>query len=1101
MRAMAGPIPLRRETRGPLLAAAAGLVLVLVLLAWAAGSYVAAADSVDHTLLVQKTANEWLTGLFDSREAVRAYVAGGDSRHLAAYEEAGKRARMNEDGVRALVADDPVQVRNVEATDRISRRIFELSEEVVALTNAGHRAEAVDRLASDESRRIAVEFRADIRRIHLEEERVLFERRQAAKHRSIEAAGSGALLVAASIALLIYAWRTERTRDRLLDQLAAETRARLAMLTDLAVALSEARTRSDVASVIVEHGARAARADICTLYLLDESGTVLELLGDRGVAPEVLNKIRRISATSGNPETYEMFKAQKTIWAENEADYAALYPRLATLKAEGPRAKAFWSIPLVVEGNSLGLLGMGFYEPRKFSTDERAFVETLTRQSAQALLRASRLESEDEARRWFTTTLRSIGDAVIATDPEGRVTFMNQVAERLTGWTESEADGRHLDEVFRIFSEVTGAPIESPVAKVLREGAVVGLANHTVLRSRNGTDVPIDDSGAPIRTETGNLAGVVLVFRDVSHEKLLAGRREFLAKAGEALVSSLDYEATLSNIARLAVPVLADWCALEVVEFDASTPRLAVVAHVDPSKVAFARDLRERYPPDPKASQGVPEVIRTGRPELYTEIPAPLLEGAAKDAEHLRLIRELMLQSAMVVPLRTATRTFGAMTFVYAESGRRYTEDDLAFALDFARRSAMAIENAASVKELSDARVREGLLRHEAEVAGRAKDEFLAVVSHELRTPLNAILGWAVTLRSRKSADDLERGLAVIERNARSQAKLIEDVLDVSRIISGKLSLNLAPTNVAEAIGASIETVTPAANAKGIVVTSTMSTEALTITADPDRLQQIVWNLLSNAVKFTPKGGHVWVSAERRASDVFIVVRDSGEGISADALPLVFEPFHQADASTTRRHGGLGLGLAIVKQLVTAQGGTVTAESGGTGKGATFTVRIPARSTVPAIAWTTRPAAALEIAAAPSTGVARLDGLKLLVVDDEEDTLELMSRVLRDRGAEVHVAASAGEAIEAFSSARPDVIVSDVGMPGMDGYALIRKIRSLSLERGGLTPAVALTAYARNEDVQRAFAAGYQMHLAKPVDPSHLATVVANLGGRGIGHG
>ncbi|HEX4478996.1 MAG TPA: ATP-binding protein [Polyangiaceae bacterium] len=1098
---MVGSIPLRPGTRGPLLAAAAGLVVVLVLLAWAARSYVAAVDSVDHTLNVQKTANEWLTGLFDSREAARAYAAGSEPRFLAAYEAGGMRARMNADAVRALVADDPVQVRNVEATDRVSHRAFELSEELVALTNAGHRAEALERLTSDESRGIAIEFRADIRRIHLEEERVLFERREEARHRSIEAAASGALLVAASIALLIYAWRTERTRDRLLDQLAAETRARLAMLTDLAVALSEARTRSDVAQVIVEHGARAARADTCTLYLLDESGMALELLGDRGVAPALLDKIRRISRTSGNPETFEMFEAQKTVWAENEADYAALYPRLATLKVEGPRAKAFWSIPLVVEGNSLGLLGMGFYQPRKFSSDERAFVETLARQSAQALLRAARLESEDEARRWFTTTLKSIGDAVIATDPEGRVTFMNQVAERLTGWTESEADGRHLDEVFRIFSEVTGAPVESPVEKVLREGTVVGLANHTVLRSRNGTDVPIDDSGAPIRTETGNLAGVVLVFRDVSLEKVHASRREFLAKAGEALVSSLDYEATLSTVARLAVPILADWCSLEVVESDADTPRLAVVAHVDPSKVAFARDLRDRYPPDSKAPQGVPEVIRTGRPELYTEIPAALLEGAAQDAEHLRLIRELMLRSAMIVPLRTATRTFGAMTFVYAESGRRYTEDDLAFALDFARRAAMAIENAASVKELSDARTREGLLRHEAEVAGRAKDEFLAVVSHELRTPLTAILGWAVTLRNRKSADELERGLAVIERNARSQAKLIEDVLDVSRIISGKLSLNLAPTNVADAVAASIETVTPAAKAKDITVTSTVTTEALTITADPDRLQQIVWNLLSNAVKFTPKGGQVWLTSERQGSDVVIVVRDSGEGISAEALPLVFEPFHQADASTTRRHGGLGLGLAIVKQLVTAQGGTVTAESGGVGKGATFTVRIPARSAVPPLAWTARPTAALETAAASTSGVTRLDGLKLLVVDDEEDTLELMSRVLRDRGAEVHVAASAGEAIETFSSARPDVIVSDVGMPGMDGYALIRKIRSLSLESGGRTPAVALTAYARNEDVQRAFAAGYQMHLAKPVDPSHLVTVVLNLGGRSVDEG
>jgi PAS domain S-box-containing protein len=743
----------------------------------------------------------------------------------------------------------------------------------------------------------------------------------------------------------------------------------------------------------------------------------------------------------------------------------------------------------------VGLLGMGFYEPRRFSQDERNFVETLTRQCAQALVRAARLEREDEARRWFTTTLRSIGDAVIATDPDGRIAFMNPIAEALTGWEEAAARGRPLDQVFSIRTEETGAPVESPVAKVLREGKVVGFANHTVLRSKSGVEIPIDDSGAPIRNEAGRLIGVVLVFRDVSHDKIHRVRRDFLAKAGEVLASSVDYQVTLSAVAQVAVPTIADWCAVELVDPGARVPHQAAVAHVDPEKLKFARELGQRYPPDPDAPRGAPHVIRTGKSELYTEIPDALLEASARDQEHLRLLRELKLKSAMVVPLRVRGRTLGAMTFIHAESSRRYTDSDLAFAEDFARRAALAIENAIAIKDAQAARSRERTLRDEAEVASRAKDEFLAMVSHELRTPLTPILGWTVALRARSLAPDLDRALAVIERNARAQAKLIEDVLDVSRIVSGKLALVLGPTNVAEVIAAAIETITPAAEAKDIAISAEVG-DALTITADADRVQQIVWNLLSNAVKFTPKGGRVSLFAERVGSDIFIRVSDTGEGVRPEMLPLIFEPFRQADASTTRRHGGLGLGLAIVKQLVSAHGGTVQAKSEGPGRGTTFTVRLPAKSLVLAVDRGARAASNAGSGLEPKTGAPRLDGLRVVVIDDEEDALVLVGETLRERGAEVHCIASPADAVDRVAVVKPDVIVSDIGMPQMDGYSLIRKIRTLPRELGGRTPAVALTAYARSEDAQRAFAAGFQVHVSKPVEPVELATVVANLGGR-----
>jgi PAS domain S-box-containing protein len=884
-----------------------------------------------------------------------------------------------------------------------------------------------------------------------------------------------------------------------------EALRRLEALIDLSLSLSSAGTLAQVATVVVEQGMRAAGADSCTLYWLNAAQAALELIGERGASPDVVERIRRITATEGHSPTFHTMQAGNAVWAENEEQYLAIFPELAKLKASGPRAKAFWCMPLRVEGRPVGLLGMGFYAPRSFSANERVFVEAFANQCGQALVRAERLQSEDAARRWLGTTLRSIGDAVIATDTEGRVTFMNPVAERLTEWTEGEAQGRPLVEVFPIFSEQTQVSVESPVEKVLREGIVVGLANHTVLRSRHGFETPIADSAAPIVDASGRVFGVVLVFRDARAEKRELARLDFLSKAGEALASSLDYRATLAAVARLAVPELADWCSVDVLEPGATALAQLAVAHVDPSKVEFARLLGQRYPPNPDAKTGVPEVVRTGRAELYTEIPAELLEAGAQDKEHLRIIRELRLESAMVVPLRGRERVFGAMTFVYAESGRRYDENDLRFANDFARRAAMAIENALALREAEEARAREQALRTEAEIANRAKDEFLATVSHELRTPLNAILGWAVTLRGRSPAPELDKALAIIERNARAQARLVEDVLDVSRIISGKLSLVLETVKLGDPVAGAVAAVAPAAEAKSVDVRVESDDPSIAVTADADRMQQVVWNLVSNAVKFTPPGGSVLVRTHRDGTDACIAVADTGEGIAPEMLPYVFEPFRQADASTTRRHGGLGLGLAIVRHIVTAHGGTVAASSEGRGRGATFVVRVPVRpSAAQALASEERAArragaqAAQALVESGTRATPELDGIKVLLVDDEEDARVLLGDMLFERGAEVRAASSVREALDAFAAMRPDVVVSDIAMPDADGYALIRKIRSLPPEDGGRTPALALTAYARGEDAQRAFAAGFQMHVAKPVHPSLLVTLVANLGGRSL---
>lgn len=381
---------------------------------------------------------------------------------------------------------------------------------------------------------------------------------------------------------------------------------------------------------------------------------------------------------------------------------------------------------------------------------------------------------------------------------------------------------------------------------------------------------------------------------------------------------------------------------------------------------------------------------------------------------------------------------------------------------------------------------RERRARAEAEIANRAKDDFLATVSHELRTPLNAIVGWTAAAKA-KAPPELQRALSIVERNAKAQARIIEDVLDISRIISGKLRLELRELQAEEPIRAAVEAVRPAADAKGVELIVQLD-EPGTLMGDSERIQQVVWNLLSNAIKFTPKGGQVTLTAERDDGHLFLRFRDSGEGITAEFLPEIFEPFRQADASTTRRHGGLGLGLAIVRQIVQAHGGTVRAESEGHGRGAVFTVDWPV------------PKERNAIRVEPSSGQIRaaavsLDRLRVLVVDDEEDARALLEDVFRSRGAEVILASSVDQALSLLPSFRPDVLVSDIAMPDRDGYAFIRSVRALSAESGGRTPAVALTAHARSEDSRRAFAAGFQKHLSKPVDVDHLVTTVANLGG------
>jgi len=476
------------------------------------------------------------------------------------------------------------------------------------------------------------------------------------------------------------------------------------------------------------------------------------------------------------------------------------------------------------------------------------------------------------------------------------------------------------------------------------------------------------------------------------------------------------------------------------------------------------------------------DVQAVGRVRSGFDLLAVVAEYRALRASVIRLWRE-SAPNPDLRDLDDLTRFNESIDQSLTEAVRSYTQQ-----VEREREALLANEQAA---------------RREAEAANRTKDMFLATLSHELRTPLNAIVGWMSILRTEGCEEkELQEGLAVIERNTKAQVQLIEDVLDVSRIVAGKLRLEIRPCELIEAINAGIDVVRAAAEARGITLNVQLDPSASRTTCDPARIQQVVWNLVSNAIKFTPKAGTVNVRLAREQSGLRIQVSDSGQGISPELLPYVFDRFRQADSSTRRRFGGLGLGLSIVKHLVELHGGTVEAQSAGEGRGSTFTVRLPIKAVqIDESDQNLRGAGEVvgegdgEDAATPAPPLVRLDGLRVLVVDDEADARRLLIKVLEGVGAIVTAAASAREAIEALPEALPDVLVSDIGMPNEDGFDLIREVRRRGHHARDL-PAVALTAFVGKDNQRQALLAGFQVHVPKPVDPRDLTAVIASLAGR-----
>ena len=647
-----------------------------------------------------------------------------------------------------------------------------------------------------------------------------------------------------------------------------------------------------------------------------------------------------------------------------------------------------------------------------------------------------------------------VQQAVFTATPEGRVHWPDSWLE-ITGLTRADVEGTgglrvvHPDDTMRTWDRwqhalATASLYEDEIRIRLKDG---GWRWFTV-------------RAVPVMVE-GRVAEWTGIIADVDERKRHEQQSEFLNRASELLSSSLEYDKTLRTLARLCVPALGDWCAIHLATGESTYERVAV-EHSDPAKVHYVEQLDRRTRPSPDMDPIV-QVMRSGRSHIVEYVTDEMLVALVPTAEQLAAIRTMGFRSWIVAPMITGGQVLGTLTVVHGESGRRYSEADLPFIEDLARRAATAIENAR--------------LFEAADAANRAKDEFLATLSHELRTPLTAITGWAHMLQA-GVAEEETRKLAVdtIVRSARTQAELIDDLLDLSRVVAGTLHLNITTVDLASIVQDVLATVKPAVDAKGLSIAFDEASPAL-VRGDERRLRQIVWNLVTNAVKFTESGGSIRIVLSLQGQNARLEVIDTGRGIEASFLPHVWDRFRQADSSTVRQFGGLGLGLAVVRNLVELHGGTVTVESAGVNQGARFGVEIPLARL---------DAAASSALRADVTHDMPLAGHKILVVDDDTDSRTVITAMLRHEGAEVTPVATVEAALAQLKETAFAVVVSDLAMPGEDGYALARRIRATSS-----VPMVAVSALASGTgDRQRAIERGFDDFLRKPVDPGRLAEVV-----------
>ncbi|MFL5353254.1 ATP-binding protein [Archangium sp.] len=603
------------------------------------------------------------------------------------------------------------------------------------------------------------------------------------------------------------------------------------------------------------------------------------------------------------------------------------------------------------------------------------------------------------------------------------------------------------------------------------------------LRRADGSYTPVVSRGVPVLERDGSIREWVGSITDITAQRRACQALELISEASAALSSTLDIHQSLERLTQSLVPRFGEWCGVYLRQGDGPLERVAF-SDVDP-----VRALRLRKAGRPMEGPHAPHGVLEGRRSVV--FPALTEEALASEPDVSRREprRAFVGLRGLAVPITTNGRLLGVLLVAAGDGYRAYDAEDVRVAEELAHRTAITLEHA-RLFELSRQE------RDRAEEANRAKEDFLATVSHELRTPLTAILGWASILRSGPLPPDKQaRALETVERSARAQAQIVDDLLDISRIVAGRMRLEQRPVELAPVVDAALDAVRPAAAARDIRLEPLLESGVGPVRGDAQRLQQVAGNLLTNALKFTPEGGRVTVRLRRAQTHAELEVSDSGQGIPPEFLPHVFERFRQADGSATRRYGGLGLGLAIVRHLVELHGGTVQVHSDGEGQGSRFTVRLPlAGARAPEAPESSTPG----LPPAPPEALLPehlpdLSGVRVLVVDDEQETRELLRAVLEERRAHVTTASCAAEALESLRRSPPELLVSDLGLPDEDGHSLIRRVRALPPEEGGRVPAAALTAHTRLEDRTRALGAGFQVYVPKPVDPAELVMALAHL--------
>src|ERR1051325_6508026 len=693
-----------------------------------------------------------------------------------------------------------------------------------------------------------------------------------------------------------------------------------------------------------------------------------------------------------------------------------------------------------------------------FPTEIERLILRVAANQASTWLDWKRAEAAAAAETAFRRAIEnSMRAGVAAVDLHGRQTYVNRAFAAMVGWTEAELVGS--TPPFPYWAPEDAANIQAAFEEVIA-GRSNPAGYELRFRRRDGQRFDALVLISPFE-QPGRAPGFLASVYDITERKTAERTARFLAQAGEILGRSLDYEDTLRAISDLVVPTFADWCFIDLVEADGGFRRIAVAHPPGPENEAIARGLRRAYAPK-SAPYGVSQTFARGTSILMNELPNDVLIAVSRDDDHRSALLSMGIRCFVSVPMRSRGATFGVLTFLGTESRARFEPEEVALAEEVARRAALAIDNAR--------------LYRNAQEANRAKDEFLANLSHELRTPMTAILGWAHLLQlGDLDAEHVALGLQTIRQSGEAQAKLIDDLLDVSRIVTGKLHLNTGQVRLSDIARGANAAIRPAAEAKRQSLEVEIRAETAMVLGDASRLQQVFWNLLSNAVKFTPPGGVVRVRlAERDAGSVVLTVEDSGERIASEFLPLVFERFRQA-ATAVRGRTGLGLGLAIAKELVEMHGGSIAAASAGRGKGSTFTV------TLPKLGGNRAPAERLRSAKRPHE---RLRSLRVLLVEDDETTRTLLATVLGTFGANVTAASCASDAEAALLTFEPEILITDIEMPGNDGVALLHSLRGL---KSPGFPAAPGSGSADDASRERVLAAGFNGFVAKPLDPALLA--------------